>query len=65
MQKKVDSARKSMSQAIKAHNAHLADINELENELEGVEAKRKQFENQVTQDSANQGSYGKIDLMYL
>lgn len=55
MQKKADSARKSLAQAIKAHNAHMDDIRELEGELQEVEKKRGEFEEQVSQDSENQG----------
>ena len=55
MQKKVDSARKSLAQAIKAYNAHMDDIRQLENELQEVEKKRAEFEDQVNADSANQG----------
>ena len=55
MQKKVDSARKSLAQAFKAYNAHMDDIRELENELQEVEKKRVEFEDQVNADSASQG----------
>ena len=55
MQKKVDSARKSLAQAVKAYNAHMDDIRELENELQEVEKKKTEFEDQVNADSMSQG----------
>ena len=58
MQKKVDSARKSLAQAIKAYNAHMDDIRELENELQEVEKKKTEFEEQVSADSLSQGKEG-------
>ena len=56
MQKKVDSARKSLAQAIKAHNAHMEDIQDLENEQQELEKKRAEFEEQVSMDSMSQGT---------
>ncbi|CAL4137233.1 unnamed protein product, partial [Meganyctiphanes norvegica] len=56
MQKKVDSARKSLAQAIKAHNAHMDDIKELESELADVEKKRTEFEESI---SVNAEDIGK------
>ncbi|XP_042870292.1 structural maintenance of chromosomes protein 1A-like isoform X1 [Penaeus japonicus] len=61
MQKKADSARKSLAQAIKAHNAHMDDIRELESELQEVEKKRGEFEEQVSQDSENQGKSVQLE----
>ncbi|KAK4292351.1 hypothetical protein Pmani_034870 [Petrolisthes manimaculis] len=61
MQKKADSARKSLAQAIKAHNAHMDDIRELEGELQDVEKKRSDFEDQVSQDSENQGKSVQLE----
>ncbi|KAF2343485.1 hypothetical protein FHG87_025759 [Trinorchestia longiramus] len=61
MQKKVDTARKSLAQAIKAYNAHMDDIRELENELQEVEKKKAEFEDQVTADSMSQGRSVQLD----
>ncbi|XP_071531628.1 structural maintenance of chromosomes protein 1A [Panulirus ornatus] len=61
MQKKADSARKSLAQAIKAHNAHMDDIRELESELQEVEKKRAEFEDQVSQDSESQGKSVQLE----
>lgn len=61
MQKKADSARKSLGQAIKAHNAHMDDIRELESELQEVEKKRAEFEDQVSQDSESQGKSVQLE----
>lgn len=64
MQKKVDSARKSLAQAIKAYNAHMDDIRELENELQEAEKKKTEFEDQVTADSMSQGSVAWLQAIY-
>lgn len=55
MQKKLESAKKSLTQAKKAHSAHMDDIHELEKELEEVEKKRMEYEEVVAGESQSQG----------
>lgn len=55
IQKKLDSARKSLAQAKKADAAHEQDIRELEDELAEVDRKRKEYEDMVAGESQSQG----------
>lgn len=55
VKKKLESAHKSLSQAQKAHDAHEEDIQVLERELEAVEAKRLEYEEQVAGESQSKG----------
>lgn len=55
VKKKLESAHKSLSQAQKAHDAHEEDIRVLQRELEAVEAKRLEYEEQVAGESQSQG----------
>ena len=47
--------RKSLKAAKKSHDSHTVEIKELETELETVEAKRAEFEEQIEQESQSQG----------
>ncbi|XP_037091511.1 structural maintenance of chromosomes protein 1A-like [Pollicipes pollicipes] len=55
MQKKVDAATKSLNQARKAHEAHMQDIHELEEEMKVIDKKRAEYEETVMGDSQSQG----------
>ena len=55
MIKKLDGAKKSLKQAKKTHEGHEQEINELERELEDVEAKRREFEERIEEESQSQG----------
>ncbi|KAK3931183.1 Structural maintenance of chromosomes protein 1A [Frankliniella fusca] len=55
VKKKLESAHKSLSQAQKAHDAHEEDIRVLQQELEAVEAKRLEYEEQIAGESQSQG----------
>lgn len=55
VKKKLESAHKSLAQAQKAHDAHEEDIRVLQQELEAVEAKRNEYEEQVAGESQSQG----------
>lgn len=55
VKKKLESAHKSLSQAQKAHDAHEEDISVLQRELEAVEGKRLEYEEQVAGESQSQG----------
>ena len=44
-----------MKAAKKSHDSHTVEIKELETELETVEAKRAEFEEQIEQESQSQG----------
>ncbi|KAH3819553.1 hypothetical protein DPMN_121292, partial [Dreissena polymorpha] len=55
MIKKLEGAKKSLKQAKKTHENHEQEINELERELEEVEAKRREFEEQIEAESQSQG----------
>lgn len=55
MQKKVDTAKKSLNQAKKAHEAHMQDIKDLEVELRTIEDKRAEYEESVMSDTQGQG----------
>ncbi|XP_055677402.1 structural maintenance of chromosomes protein 1A [Lutzomyia longipalpis] len=54
-QNKLDSARKTLDQANRADQAHQADIEKLEGELAAIEAKKKQFEQEVAGESRKRG----------
>ena len=47
--------RKSLKTAKKQHDSHMSEIRELEKELETVEQKRAEFEEQIEQESQSQG----------
>ncbi|KAK4327870.1 hypothetical protein Pmani_001677 [Petrolisthes manimaculis] len=53
--KRLDSSCKFLTKAIEANSAHMEDIKELESELQEVEEKKAQFENQVSQDLETEG----------
>lgn len=55
VKKKLESAHKSLAQAQKAHDAHEEDIQVLQRELEAVEAKRLEYEEQVAKEGQSQG----------
>lgn len=55
IQKKLESARKSLAQAKKADAAHEQDIRELEDELAEVEARKREYEDMVAGESQSQG----------
>ncbi|XP_026271914.1 structural maintenance of chromosomes protein 1A [Frankliniella occidentalis] len=55
VKKKLESAHKSLSQAQKAHDAHEEDIRVLQQEMEAVEAKRLEYEEQIAGESQSQG----------
>lgn len=55
MRKKLESARKSLTQARKADEAHMSDIHELEAEYEKVEEMRREFEEMIAGESQSQG----------
>lgn len=55
MQKKVESAKKSLAQARKANAAHAEDIAELEAELTGLEQRREEYEESLQSESQSQG----------
>ena len=47
--------RKSLKAAKKAHEKHMGDIKELEDELEAVERKRQDYEERLEEESQSQG----------
>ena len=55
MQKKVDNARKSLSQANKALRSHVGEVQELESELRAVERKKEEYEKITADESQSQG----------
>ena len=55
IQKKLDSAKKSLAQALKANAAHSEDIQELEKELEEVDKRRQEYEDEIAGESSSQG----------
>ncbi|CAH1783210.1 unnamed protein product [Owenia fusiformis] len=55
MLKKLETAKKSLNNAKKAHESHAQEIKELEGELDDVERKRVEFEEQIEQESQSQG----------
>jgi len=54
MQKKMDAATKSLNQAKKAHDAHMLDIQELEEEKTKIDAARDEYEETVGGDGQGQ-----------
>ena len=55
MQKKVESAKKSLAQARVADDAHKKDINELQEELRQVEEAKAEYEASIAGQSQSQG----------
>eukprot|EP00057_Strongylocentrotus_purpuratus_P031908 XP_786064.2 PREDICTED: structural maintenance of chromosomes protein 1A isoform X1 [Strongylocentrotus purpuratus] len=55
MNKKLENAKKSLKSAKKAHEKHMADIKELEEELEAIERKRHDYEERLEEESQSQG----------
>ncbi|XP_072027504.1 structural maintenance of chromosomes protein 1A-like [Amphiura filiformis] len=55
MIKKLETAKKSLKSAKKQHDTHMSEIRELEQELETVEQKKTEFEEQIEQESQSQG----------
>lgn len=55
MQKKLEAAQKSLTQARKANAAHAEDIQQLLKELEEVEERRQEYEDSLQSESQNQG----------
>ena len=55
MQKKVDNARKSLSQANKALRSHVGEVQELESELRAVERRKDEYEQMTADESQSQG----------
>lgn len=55
MQKKLETAKKSLKAAKKVHEAHESEIKELEDELEEVEKRQKEFEEQLAEESKSEG----------
>ncbi|CAG0898742.1 unnamed protein product [Darwinula stevensoni] len=55
IQKKLDSAKKSLTQALKANAAHSEDIQVLEKELEEVDKRRQEYEDEIAGESSSQG----------
>ncbi|XP_046672179.1 LOW QUALITY PROTEIN: structural maintenance of chromosomes protein 1A-like [Homalodisca vitripennis] len=55
IQKKLNTAKKSLAEARQANEAHERDIQELQTELEEVEARRQQYEDMVAGESQSQG----------
>lgn len=53
--KRLDSSHKFLAKAVLAHSAHMEDIKELELELQEVQEKIAEFENQVSQDLLAEG----------
>uniref|UniRef100_T1IVB8 Structural maintenance of chromosomes protein n=1 Tax=Strigamia maritima TaxID=126957 RepID=T1IVB8_STRMM len=56
IQKKLESAKKSLKAAKKADELHMQEIKELEKELAEVEARRNEFEEAVAGESQSQGT---------
>ena len=61
MQKKVDSARKSLKQADKAHKSHQSEVQELESELRQGERKRDEYIKIMESESQEQGRNLKLE----
>ncbi|XP_054276656.1 structural maintenance of chromosomes protein 1A-like [Macrosteles quadrilineatus] len=55
IQKKLNTAKKSLAEAKQANDAHERDIQELQTELEEVDARRQEYEDQVAGESQSQG----------
>lgn len=55
IQKKLNTAKKSLAEVRLANEAHERDIQELQNELAEVEAKRQEYEDLVAGESQSQG----------
>lgn len=55
MQKKLEAAQKSLTQARKANSAHADDIQQLVKELEEVEERRQEYEDSLQSESQHQG----------
>ncbi|CAN7988940.1 unnamed protein product [Ixodes hexagonus] len=55
MQKKLEAARKSYKAAKKVHETHQGEISELEEELEEINKRMREFEHQLSQESESQG----------
>lgn len=55
IQKKLNTAKKSLAEVRVANEAHEKDIQELQNELTEVDAKRQQYEDMVAGESQSQG----------
>lgn len=55
IQKKLNSAKKSLEEVRRADEAHRKDITELEQELEEVETQRKEYEDLLAGESQSQG----------
>lgn len=55
IQKKLNSAKKSLDEVRRADEAHKKDIEELEQELAEVEAQRKEYEDMLAGESQSQG----------
>ena len=55
MQKKLEAAQKSLTQARKANDAHAEDIDQLEKELTEVDKRREEYETELQSESQSQG----------
>ena len=55
MQKKLDSAIKTLEQARKANEAHMEDIHKLEQDLAKVEQEKEEYESTIAGESQSQG----------
>lgn len=55
IQKKLNTAKKSLAEAKQANEAHERDIGELQSELEEVEGRRQEYEDMVAGESQSQG----------
>ncbi|XP_067127800.1 structural maintenance of chromosomes protein 1A [Centruroides vittatus] len=55
MQKKLETAKKSLKAAKKVHESHEGEVQELEEELREIEKRQEEFEEQLTQESQSEG----------